>query len=148
MTLSTRPRFSGSDRQALSLARVLLVHSELAARLALQTILQAGGYSVDVAASPAEAFAKLDDGQYDLVLSDSSVGASKCQSVLAYARVKPYRPATAVVTSSEPRIDTKRKPLRHQMRIYTENLPNLLGEIAELIGIRASRRYRPLRQAV
>jgi hypothetical protein len=26
-------------------------------------------------------------------------------------------------------------------------LPNLLGEVAELIGVRASRRYRPLRQA-
>jgi hypothetical protein len=29
-----------------------------------------------------------------------------------------------------------------------ENLPNLLGEVAELIGVRACRRYRPLRTAV
>jgi len=36
----------------------------------------------------------------------------------------------------------------HQIAIHTENLPNLLGEIAELIGVRASRRYRPLRQAI
>jgi CheY-like chemotaxis protein len=38
------------------------VHGDLAPRLALQTILQAGGYSVDVAASPAEALTKLDEG--------------------------------------------------------------------------------------
>ena len=37
---------------------------------------------------------------------------------------------------------------RHDLSIYTENLPNLLGEIAELIGLRACRRYRPLRPAV
>ncbi|HUA58833.1 MAG TPA: hypothetical protein VML19_08775 [Verrucomicrobiae bacterium] len=146
--MGTKPQLAGGERLALSLARVLLVHSELAPRLTLQTILQAGGYSVDVAASPGEAFAKLDEGQYDLVLSDSRLGSRASLSVLAYARVKPYRPATAVVTSTEPRLAAGGRPLRHQMRIYTENLPNLLGEVAELIGVRASRRYRPLRQAV
>jgi len=60
----------GTSR-ALDLARVLLVHGELAPRLALQTILQAGGYSVDVAATPAEAISKLDEGRYELVLSDT-----------------------------------------------------------------------------
>jgi len=148
MTMGSKPHWSGSDRPALSLAHVLLVHGELAPRLALQTILQAGGYAVDVAATPAEAFAKLDESQYDLVLSDSRMGSRHARSVLAYARVKPYRPATAVVTSSEPKSSRSRTPLRHQVRIYTENLPNLLGEIAELIGVRASRRYRPMRQAV
>ena len=39
----------GSSR-TLDLARVLLVHGELAPRLTLRTILQAGGYFVDVAA--------------------------------------------------------------------------------------------------
>jgi CheY-like chemotaxis protein len=148
MIMSTKPQFSGGEPSALSLAKVLLVHSDLAPRLALRTILQAGGYSVDVAASSAEAFAKLDEGQYDLVLSDSRLGARYGRNVLAYARVKPYRPATAVVTASEPKLDNNRRRLRHQVRIYTENLPSLLGEIAELIGIRASRRHRLLRQAV
>jgi hypothetical protein len=37
---------------------------------------------------------------------------------------------------------------RHDLSIYTENLPNLLGEVAELIGVRACRRYRPLRTMV
>src|SRR3982750_3835098 len=82
----------------LDLARVLLVHGDLAPRLALQTILQASGYSVDVAASPAEALSKLDEGRYSLVLSDTNVPLN----VLAYARVKDYRPATAQVSSYEP----------------------------------------------
>src|SRR5689334_20454246 len=91
------PKTSSSGR-ALDLARVLLVHGDLAPRLALQTILQAGGYAVEVAASPAEALSKLDEGRYDLVLTDTNVS----PNVLAYARIKEYRPATAQVTSWEP----------------------------------------------
>jgi CheY-like chemotaxis protein len=130
----------------LDLARVLLVHGELAPRLALQTILQAGGYFVDVAATPAEALSKLDEGRYELVLSDARFGNQKAgPDVLAYARVKDYRPATALITSREPMLRLSR---RHEVAIYTENLPNLLAQVAELIGVRASRRYRPLRRAV
>jgi len=140
-------RGSGAN-PPLDLARVLLVHGELAPRLALRTILQAGGYYVDVAASPSEAIAKLDGNRYELVLSDSNFGSREAgRNVLAYARVKDYHPATALITSYEPLL--KRLPGRgHQIAIHTENLPNLLGEIAELIGVRASRRYRPLRQAI
>ncbi len=138
----------GGNRRALDLARVLLVHGELAPRLALQTILQAGGYFVEVAATPAEALSKLDEGQYELVLTDSKFGSRRGgQNVLAYARIKDYRPATAVVTSYEP---AKRHGgwRKHQISIYTENLPALLGDVAELIGVRASRRYRPMRAPV
>jgi CheY-like chemotaxis protein len=130
--------------RALDLARVLLVHGDLAPRLALQTILQAGGYSVDVAASPAEALSKLDEGRYSLVLSDTHVPLN----VLAYARVKDYRPATAQVSSYEPSPKVRALREGHSFSICTENLPNLLSEVAELIGLRASRRYRPLRSAI
>ncbi|MBZ5727692.1 MAG: response regulator [Acidobacteriia bacterium] len=124
------------------------MHGELAPRLALRTILQAGGYAVDVAATPAEALSKLDEGQYELVLSDAEFGSrSAGRNVLAYARVKDYHPATALITSYEP----DKRPAgrgKHQISIHTENLPNLLGSVAELIGVRASRRYRPMRQAM
>jgi CheY-like chemotaxis protein len=149
------PRFSGQTL-VLDLARVLLVHGELAPRLALRTILQAGGYKVDVAASTAEALAKLDDGVYDLVLADQQFGKDKSGlDLLAYARVKGYRPATAFITSHQRRRLVgslhsvgSRRVQRHNVSIYTENLPYLLEKVAELIGVRASRRYRPLRQAV
>jgi hypothetical protein len=124
--------------ESLGLARVLLVHGDLAPRLALQTILQAGGYTVDVAASPAEAMLKLDEGRYELVLTDNRFGSD----VLAYARVKEYRPATAVVTSFEPFPESiGRGP---EISVHTEDVPELLEDVAELIGARARRRYRPL----
>ena len=138
----------GGKQRALDLARVLLVHGELAPRLALQTILRAGGYFVDVAATEAEALSKLDESRYELVLSDSTLGSrSAVRHLLAYARVKDYRPATALITSHEPWSKSRHTRGKHQISVYTENLPNLLEEVAELIGVRASRRYRPMRQA-
>jgi CheY-like chemotaxis protein len=136
------------NRRSLDLARVLLVQGDLAPRLALRTLLQAGGYAVDVAATPAEALCKLDASRYALVLSDHEFGSQPAgRTVLAYARVKDYRPATALITSDE--LTLKRRYLsnrRHMMAIYTENVPTLLGKVADLIGLRASRRYRPARQ--
>jgi|SRR6185437_14186960 len=134
------------QRPKLELARVLLVHPELAPRLTLQTILQASGYRVEMAASIPEALVKLDENQYDLVLSEAECGSSEGgRKLLAYARVKSYKPATALITASEPYGPT---PGRSNVSIHTENLPILLGKVAELIGIRAIRRYRPLSQAV
>jgi len=141
-------KLMGEPKPTLGLARVLLVQGDLTPRLALQTILQAGGYTVDVAATPSEALTKMDERQYELVLSDAQFGSSEAgRNVLAYARVKSYRPATALITSSEP--ETRRRGVRsqHHVSVYTENLPVLLGKVAELIGVRAIRRYRPLRQA-
>jgi CheY-like chemotaxis protein len=138
-----------AKRRRLDLARVLLVHGQLASRLALQTILVAAGYAVDVAATPSEAFAKLDEGQYELVLSGAEFGSSTSgRDVLAYARVKEYRPATALVTSSEGLQLPRTVRARHRFSVHTENVPSLLGEVAELIGLRASRRSRVLRHAV
>ncbi len=81
---------------------------------------------------------KLDAGTYALVLSDTNVP----RNILAYAKVKEYRPATAQVTSYEPSRKGVPAPGKHELSIYTENLPNLLEEVAELIGIRVGRRYR------
>lgn len=137
------------ERGTLNLASVLLIHGDLAPRLALQTILQAGGYKVDVAATPAEALAKLDEHQYELVLNAGEFGSSdEGRSVLAYARVKSYQPATAVITSSD--AEALRTPPRgrQHLSVYTENLPAFLDKVAELIGLRAIRRYRLLRPAV
>ena len=50
-------------------------------------MLEAGGYSVDVAGSAAEAFSKLDEGQYELVLSEAEVDlfTSQLRTVLEHA---------------------------------------------------------------
>src|SRR5436190_15378393 len=88
------------DEQALDLAAVLVVDDDVASRLTLQTLLRAGGYSVDVASSASEAIEKLDNGEYSLVLSDLSTDATEeGPKVLAYARLKDYKPATASITA-------------------------------------------------
>ncbi|MGA2039072.1 MAG: hypothetical protein ABSH42_07335 [Bryobacteraceae bacterium] len=138
-----------SKYKALDLARILLMHGDLAPRLTIQTILQASGYAVDAAATPAEALAKLDEGEYDLVLSDSEGGSDTAgHNLLAYARVKDYHPATAFITSGHTKPKGGYQAEASEVSIYTENLPGLLGEVAELIGVRASRRHRTLRVAV
>jgi hypothetical protein len=127
----------------LELARILLVHNELAPRLILQTLLQAGGYSVDVAASAAEAYAKLDENAYELILSDMLMGEGEAgRKLLSYARLKDYRPATAVVTTAWRQSNWPEDPgqSEHQVSIDTEDVTSLLGKVAELIGMRASRR--------
>ena len=138
-------------RKSLDLARVLLVADELASRLTLQTLLQAGGYRVDVAASTAEAFSKLDQGEYQLVLSESEIESQEAGSqVLSYARVKEYRPATALVTAYR-EAKAFRYPQGDQQRvsINAENLSTLLDKVADLIGIRAQQRaYRVPARAV
>src|SRR5690242_20505628 len=84
----------------LDLARVLLVDDDLTSRLTLQTVLEAGGYHVDAAASAAEAFGKLSERQYELVLSDLKMESPEAGlQVLAHARMMDYKPATALITT-------------------------------------------------
>src|SRR5882762_8366744 len=126
------------EDRALDLAPVLLVDDDVASRLTLQTLLRAGGYNVDVASSAAEAIEKLDRSQYVLVLSDLAI---KSPEVLAYARSKDYKPATATVTAyhgSGP-LPTAREA---DVVVETEDVPRLLTMVAELIGLRAIRRIR------
>src|SRR3954451_21166448 len=133
---STILKFNLKERsQGLDLARVLLVHGDLAPRLALQTILQAGGYTVDGAAAPAEARFALDSARYELVLTEARFA----PDVLPFARVKEYRPATAVVNSSEQFEGPVTRRVGPEMSVRTENVPALLEEIAERIGARACR---------
>jgi len=128
--------------KSLDLARVLIVDDELSSRLTLQTLLEAGGYTVDAAGSMAEAIAKLDEYQYELVLSEADIESPQAGlRVLSYARFKDYEPATALVTAFK-----EAKALRYpvgdeqQVSINMENVSALLSHVAELIGVRAQRR--------
>src|ERR1700759_4260328 len=95
----------------LELARVLLVDGDLASRLTLKTVLEAGGYFVDAAASAAEAVGKLDESQYELVLSDLQMESPEAGlKVLAHARLMDYKPATALFTSYA---NQERRPANH-----------------------------------
>ena len=129
----------------LELARVLLVDDDLTSRLTLKAVLEAGGYFVDSAASAAEAVGKLDERQYELVLSDLQMESPQAGlKVLAHARLMEYKPATAILTTYQnERTDNIRPVL-----IEPEDLPGLLSKIADLISQRAARMvHRQLRHA-
>lgn len=137
---STRP-------VALKLARVLLVDDNPTSRLTLQTVLEAGGYNVDAAASAAEAVGKLDAGKYELVLSDLQMESPEAGlTVLAHARMMDYRPATALITAYHhgAKLDSHSRSLL----IEPEDVPGLLTKVATLISERATRNMeRQLRHA-
>lgn len=131
--------------KSLELARVLLVDDDATSRLTLQAVLRAGGYSVDAAASTAEAVGKLNERQYELVLSDVGMGSHEAGlEVIAHAKLMDYRPAVAVVTSyRKAGGDGDEATL-----IEPEDLPGLLGRVADLISQRAARMVEgQLRQA-
>jgi CheY-like chemotaxis protein len=147
---NTKTTFGQQDgglmRTAPEMARVLLVDDDPASRLTLKTLLCAGGYSVDCAASAAEAYGKLDERQYELVLSDVGMESPDAgYRVLAHARGLHYRPATALL-----RIETSRDPEDRSLEslVETEDVPGLLTRVADLISRRAERRIHRHRIAL
>jgi CheY-like chemotaxis protein len=135
--------------RTMALARVLLVDDDPTSRLTLQTVLEAGGYEVDSAASAAEAVGKLDEQEYELVLSDLQMESPEAGlKVLAHARIMEYKPATAIITAyRDAPSPVPAKPPRTVL-IEPEDLPELLGQVACLISERATRRLeRELKQA-
>src|ERR1700679_241291 len=111
------------------MARVLLVDDDPASRLTLQTVLEAGGYNVDSAASAAEALDLLDEGKYALVLSDLQMESPHAGlKVLAHARMMDYKPATAIITTYQNE-EKGIKLVKSRMLIKPEDIPGLLGKV-------------------
>jgi CheY-like chemotaxis protein len=140
-----------SDRcMDFELARVLLVDDDPTSRLTLQTVLEASGYHVDSAASAAEAVGKLDEQEYQLVLSDLQMESPEAGlKVLAHARMMSYKPATAIVTTyqnAKPQNNKPQAPVRTLVK--PEDVPGLLAKVANLISERAARKVqREMRHA-
>jgi CheY-like chemotaxis protein len=129
----------------MRLARVLLAEDNPAARLTLQTVLELGGYNVDSAASAAEAMQKLDSEEYALVLTGRDMEAPNSgERVVEHARMMDYRPATAYLDTESDVEFTDRKPVL----VAPEDIPELLGKVADLISRRAHRQVnREMRMA-
>jgi CheY-like chemotaxis protein len=128
-------------------ARVLLADNGLASRLTLKSILSTAGYAVSGVATAAEALGKLDTDEYQLVLADLRAESEDAgPQLLAYARQKEFRPATALLES-----DLSEAPQdgpdavsgsNRAVHVSHENISYLLGWVAELISRRADRRMR------
>ena len=105
---------------------------------------------VDSAASAAEAVGKLDEQEYELVLSDLQMESPEAGlKVLAHARMMDYKPATAIVTTYQNAKPQEAKPQKQvRMLIKPEDVPGLLGKVANLISERAARKVqREMRHA-
>jgi len=121
------------------MARVLLVDDNPTSRLTLQTLLKAGGYNVESAASAAEAVEKLDERVYELVLSDLWMESPEAgYRVIAHARTMEYRPATAILTTYQSD-STGDRVAGDPLLVEPQDVPGLLTKIAHLISSRASR---------
>jgi CheY-like chemotaxis protein len=121
-------------------ARVLLVDDDPASRLTLQTVLKAGGYGVDTAATSGEAISRMEADEYALVLSDLHMESPEAGlRVMEHARLMDYRPATAIVnTWQQDSVDAGGR--QGGVLIQPQNVPELLGQVADMIAERASRR--------
>ena len=134
-TSNVRDRAAGPE-----VARVLLMEDDVTARLTLQAILQASGYTVDSAASAAEAMDKLERDQYALVLCGMREDVhDECRRVIKLARAQEYKPATAFLTASG---GQSRRSKSDRLLIETEDVPALLTKIADLLADRAAVRSR------
>ena len=116
----------------------------------LQTVLEAGGYKVDSAASAAEAMYKMDSQEYSLVLSGRDMGSPDSgRRVLEHAKTMDYRPATAIFDTESDREagdsrDSEREYVsdRKPVLVAPEDIADLLGKVADLISRRASMQVR------
>ena len=129
-----------------NVARVLLADTDLASRLTLETLLSTVGYAVDGAATAGEAIGKLDTDEYQLVLADLRTESAEAgPRLLAYARQKEFRPATALIFSRMIEMYGEALDSRSPdsvVRMSDENVSYLLAGVAELISNRAARRMR------
>lgn len=124
---------------SLDLARVLVVDDDPTSRLTLQTVLEAGGYHVDAAATAAEAVGKLDLQEYELVLSDLQMESPEAGlKVIAHAKMMDYKPATAIVTTYHN--NSRQSNSDRSVLVEPEDVPGLLGKVANLIAGRVNRR--------
>ena len=119
----------------IGLARVLLVDGNPTSRLTLKTVLEAGGYAVDSAASAAEAYGKMEEREYQLVLTDMQMESPESGlRVLQHARMMVYKPAMALINSS---MDSGRDSA--PVLVEPQDVPGILSTVADLIGLRASK---------
>jgi CheY-like chemotaxis protein len=91
----------------------------------------------------------LDEQEYELVLSDLQMESPEAGlKVLAHARIMDYKPATAIVTTYQnakeqsPKHQNAKPQKQSRMLITPEDIPGLLGKVANLISQRAARRVQ------
>jgi CheY-like chemotaxis protein len=124
---------------------VLLAVDDVAARLTLEAVLSKSGYSIDSAASSAEAMDLIEGEQYALVLCNlGKESAAASRNVVRLASRQDYRPATAYLTTARDQGTHHSDGALHadaeELLIEPVDIPSLLTDVAELLANRAADR--------
>lgn len=100
------------------LNRLLIVDDEESIRLTLPRILQERGFDVKVAASVPEAIQKIQDYEFDALLSDLNIGQQGDGFVVVRAmrQVNPH--CVTVILTGYPGFETAVQGIRHQIDDY------------------------------
>jgi CheY-like chemotaxis protein len=115
-------------------ARVLVVTQDDASRLTLQSVLEAAGYEVKTASHSEDAEEMLHREEFALVLSELDLETAHAGlEVLAFARMLENPPATGVISGN---VEARGGSIRATL---LQNVPELVGQVAEMISGRASR---------
>ena len=114
--------------------RILLVDDELAILLTLKAILEMNGFEVETAASAREALHKLEQGVFQMVITDMRMETETAgYDVIRAARQQSYNPATSILTAY-PSLGTDWKSRGAQsLLVKPVNTQDLLRQIEALL---------------
>lgn len=114
--------------------RILLVDDELAILLTLKAILEMHHFQVDTAASAGEAIQKLQEGVYEMVITDMRMENEKSgYDVMQCAKRQPYSPAVAILTAFPSLGSDWKGKGAHSLLVKPVNTDELLRQIEHLM---------------
>ena len=114
--------------------RILLVDDELAILLTLKAILEINGFEVETAISAREAKTKLENAQYQMVITDMRMESERAGfEVIKAAKKQTYNPAVAILTAFPISGGEWRDEGADQMLVKPMNTNDLLRQIEALL---------------
>jgi DNA-binding response OmpR family regulator len=114
--------------------RILLVDDELAILLTLRAILEMNDFEVDTASSSKEAAHKMNNGVYEMVITDMRMETETAgYDVIRAARQLDYDPATAILTAYPSLGNEWRSHGAQSLLVKPVNTAELLRQIEALL---------------
>jgi len=117
--------------------RILLVDDDVAVLLTLKAVLELNHFTVETAASAAEAKAKLASGVYEMVITDARMENENAGfEVVRAARLQAYNPATALLTAYPPTDGDWKQEGAQSLLVKPIGTKDLLRQIEALLVLR------------
>lgn len=117
--------------------RILLVDDDVAVLLTLKAVLELNHFTVETAASAAEAKEKLASGVYEMVITDARMENENAGfEVVRAARRQAYNPATALLTAYPPTDGDWKQEGAQSLLVKPVGTKDLLRQIEALLVLR------------